>query len=244
MDKSKYFYMKIFGDYAMFTSPSSKASGDRYSYSVPTKEALRGIIDNCYFKPSFKNVVDEVRIINKISTESMGARTLLSNGKNDLNQYTYLRDVEYLVKFHFEWNLDRPDLENDRNKKKHEDIMQRSIKKGGRRDVFLGTRECFGFLEEIDENYYNTAVSYYDNQNISFGIMFNSFIYPVEPSGKLVACYTETLMEDSVIHFKDSSDCEIQSELNTYKFKYPEKIKAVDEEYIEYQSFEDTLWIL
>ena len=29
--------------------------------------------------------------------------------------YTYLCDVEYEVRAHFEWNLNRPDLEVDRN---------------------------------------------------------------------------------------------------------------------------------
>ncbi|MET3617629.1 hypothetical protein ABID14_001263 [Peptoniphilus olsenii] len=38
-----------------------------------------------------------------------------------------LENVEYLVKFHFEWNLDRDDMAQDRNMKKHEAIMERSL---------------------------------------------------------------------------------------------------------------------
>ena len=244
MYKSKIFYIKVSGDYAMWTSAHSKTSGDRTTYQVPTKEALRGIADACYFKPTFINRIDEVKVINQIKTETMGARTLLNKGGTDLNNSSYLRDVCYLVKFHFEWNLDREDLVNDRNIKKHEAIMERSLKRGGRRDVFLGTRECYGFVEKIDKVEYEQAKSFYEGQNLSFGIMFSEFIYPTKPGKKLISCFTDTTMNDGVIKFKDSKDCEIKNTLDTYSFKYPDEIKSVDVEYEEYENFEDGgLWM-
>ncbi len=241
MYRSPDFYMKVYGSYGLFTSPSSKASGDRYSYSIPTQEALRGIVDAVYFKPTLVNKVNEVKVINKITTESMGARTLLGNGANDLNQYTYLRDVEYLIKFHFEWNMDREDLVADRDERKHEAIMKRSLKKGGRRDVFLGTRECLAYIDEIDETYYKEAKSYYDGETISFGIMFNSFKYPTNSGEPLIAQFSEIIMKDGVINYEDNSDYVIENVLNTYSFKYPEEVKPVDEEYKEYERFEEGL---
>lgn len=54
-----------------------------------------------------------------------------------------------MVKFHFEWNLNRPDLMNDRQEIKHQQILLRSLDKGGRRDVFIGTRECIGAVREL-----------------------------------------------------------------------------------------------
>ena len=33
--------------------------------------------------------------------------------------------------------------------KKHEQILLRSMERGGRRDVFLGARECIGYIERI-----------------------------------------------------------------------------------------------
>ena len=239
MDHSKSFYAKIYGDYACFSSPSSKSSGDKASYQVPTKEALRGIVDQIYFKPTFKNSIQEVKVLKEIKTESMGARTLMMGGSNDLNSYTYLTDVCYLVKFHFAWNLDREDLAHDRNIKKHEAIMERSLKKGGRRDVFLGTRECFALVEQIDKEEYENSKSFYDGQNLSFGIMFQEFIYPTQPGGELISCFTETNMQNGVITFKDSKDCEIKNTLDTYSFNYPNEIKSVDQEYEEYENFED-----
>ena len=53
--------------------------------------------------------------MNTIQTESKGMRPIKYSGGNDLASYTYLKDVEYHVKAHFEWNEDRPELQADRN---------------------------------------------------------------------------------------------------------------------------------
>lgn len=239
MFRSKYFYMRIFGQYGLFSSAHSKAGGDKSSYLVPTKSALQGIVDSCYFKPSLVNKVDQVKVINEIKTETIGARTLMMNGSNDLNSYTMIKSPEYLVKFHFEWNLDREDLANDRNVKKHEAIMERSLKKGGRRDVFIGTRECVGYIDYLNKEEYENTKSFYDGQSLSFGIMFSEFIYPTKPGGELISCFTSTTMDNGIISFKDSKDCEIKNTLDTYSFKYPDEIKSVEDEYAEYENFED-----
>ena len=39
----------------------------------------------------------------------------------------------------------------DRLPNKHESIMERSIRRGGRRNIFLGTSECFGLVDEISQ---------------------------------------------------------------------------------------------
>ena len=61
--------------------------------------------------------------------------------------YTYLADVEYQVRAHFEWNLFREDMAADRIDGKHFQIAKRMIEKGGRQDIFLGARECQGYVE-------------------------------------------------------------------------------------------------
>lgn len=58
MNKSKYFFAKVYGDRALFTSPESKSGGEKISYNVPTRENLKGIIDANYFKPTITNVID------------------------------------------------------------------------------------------------------------------------------------------------------------------------------------------
>ena len=100
-----------------------------------------------YWKPTFLWVVDEMRVINPIETRSKGIRPLGYSGGNDLSIYTYLTNVEYQVKAHFEWNYNRPDIACDRSENKHYFMAKRMLERGGRRDIFLGTRECQGSVE-------------------------------------------------------------------------------------------------
>lgn len=239
MERSKDFYMRIKGDYALFVDPSTKGGGEKATYSIITRQALLGIVDACYFKPTIVNHVEAVKVMNPIQTQVIGSRALLDNYGADLNYLSYLVDVEYLVKSHFTWNLARKDLVNDRNMNKHESIMERSIRKGGRRDIFLGTRECVGYLDWISEEEFLTSQSFYHDQKISLGIMFNQFRYPTKENEKLRAYYSEVIMDQGLIKFKDFEDCTIYNEVENYNFKVAKEIKSVDREYSEYLSWED-----
>ncbi|UTH14643.1 type I-C CRISPR-associated protein Cas5c [Macrococcus equipercicus] len=232
--QSKPFYFRVKGDYALWTSVESKGGGERFTYSVPTRQGLHGIADAIYFKPTFTNVIDEVKVINPIMTETKGIRAMVGKGGADLNYVTYLEDVEYLVKFHFIWNKNRTDLTYDRNEKKHEAIMERALLKGGRRDTFLGTRECVAYVELIDEDVYLHSESFYHNQNISFGIMFHSFSYPSTPGEPLESYFSHTVMNDGIIKYKKQEDCEFKNKLSNYSIKPPKEIKSADEELKEY----------
>lgn len=233
MFKSYEMFYRLKGEYALFTNEFSKGGGESVSYQVPTQQALTGITDALYFKPTIRNVVKEVKVINPIQTETKGVRALVKGGA-DLNYVTYLKDVEYLVRYHFEWNEDRPDLEKDRNPGKHQAIAERSLKRGGRRDVFLGTRECMADADWISQEEYEDTESYYHNQTISLGIMFHSFRYPSESGGMLKAYYADTQMTDGIIQFKSQEECEIEREITNYHFQINEQIKSVDDEYMEY----------
>ena len=151
MEKSKHFYMRITGDYALWADPATKGGGERISYQVPTAQAIQGICDAVYFKPTIRNVVDAIKVVNPVRFHSMGYRALYGDLSAGLNYVTVLENVEYLVQYHFEWNLYRQDLSRDRIMKKHETITERSLRKGGRRDVFLGAREFLGYVEQITE---------------------------------------------------------------------------------------------
>lgn len=221
--KSDPFYYRLYGDYALFTDPVTKGGGEKYTYQIPTYQALKGITEQLYWKPTVVYYIDSVKVIKKIQTETKGIRTPLKNGKNDLNYYTYLRDVEYLVKFHFEWNHNRPELKEDWNETKHEQILLRSIAKGGRRDLFLGTRECVGYVERIREEQYRMAPTDYDGKKVSFGIMFHSFLYPDEAvhsnEGKLISNFTNIIMDNGEINFIRPEECQIQHSLRDYSFR-------------------------
>lgn len=137
---------EVSGDYALFSDPITRVGGEKCSYQIPTYEAIKGILHSVYWKPTFIWVIDKVRVMNQIQMEVKGIRPIKYHGKgNDLAYYTYLKDCRYQVQAHFEWNDNSPELEADRNENKHHQIALKMIRKGGRRDIFLGARECQGY---------------------------------------------------------------------------------------------------
>ena len=127
---------EVYGKYALFSDPITRVGGEKFSYQAPTYQALKGIVESIYWKPTIIWVIDAVRIMNKIQTEGKGIRPIKLSGGNDLAYYTYLKDVKYQVLAHFEWNENRKNLEQDRNEHKHHNIAKRMVEKGGRRDIF------------------------------------------------------------------------------------------------------------
>ena len=168
---------RLWGRYALFTDPVTKIGGEKCSYHVPTYESLKGITESIYWKPTFVWVIDKVRVLRRIRTQTKGMKPLkYTSGGNELSIYTYLADVEYQVQAHFEWNEHRPELARDRTDGKHFEIAKRMLSRGGRRDVFLGTRECQGYVEPCQ---FGSGSGYYDDlDELSFGVMFHGFDYP------------------------------------------------------------------
>ena len=81
---------RLTGKYALFTDPITKIGGEKSTYLIPTYEALKGITQSIYWKPTIIWVIDKVRLINKIKTESKNIKPLCYSGGNDLSVYTYL----------------------------------------------------------------------------------------------------------------------------------------------------------
>ena len=43
---------QVWGDYALFSDLLTRAGGEKCSYSIPTYEAIKGIIHSIYWKPT------------------------------------------------------------------------------------------------------------------------------------------------------------------------------------------------
>lgn len=197
---------KVWGKYALFTDPLTKIGGEKSTYQIPTYEALKGILSSVYWKPTIVWFIDKVRVMRQIKTQTRAAKPVkYSEGGSDLSIYTYLADVEYQVRAHFEWNLHRPDLAQDRDEKKHYYVAKRMIERGGRRDVFLGTRECQGY---VDSCAFGDGDGAYDNYGeLAFGLMFHGFDYPDESGGsELWARFWWPRMVDGVVTFVHPND--------------------------------------
>ncbi|MGI6497828.1 MAG: type I-C CRISPR-associated protein Cas5c [Oscillospiraceae bacterium] len=199
---------EVYGRYALFSDPVTRVGGEKFSYQVPSYQSLKGILESIYWKPTFIWVIDAVRIMKKIQTEGKGIRPIKMSGGNDLAYYTYLKDVRYQVLAHFEWNENLPGLQNDRNENKHHNIAKRSIEKGGRRDIFLGTRECQGYAEPCE---FGSGNGFYDDYGeLNLGFMFHGIDYPDEnpakgedgkPAHNLDVRFCTYIMQDGIILF-------------------------------------------
>lgn len=217
---------KVYGRYALFTDPLTKTGGEKYTYQIPTYQALKGICESIYWKPTFQWVIDDVRIMNPIRTQSQGIRPIhYQDSKNDLSIYTYLKDVEYQVRAHFVWNENRKDLIGDRNENKHWLIAKRMVERGGRRDIFLGTRECQAYVEPCE---FGESKGYYDDRNMSFGIMVHGITYPDESKveegkGEMSIRLWKPVMQDGIIHFITPDECPIVKDVGKQEIKVFEK---------------------
>lgn len=201
---------RVWGDYALFSDPVTRVGGEKTSYHIPTYEALKGIMNSVYWKPTIEWIVDKVRVIKIIQTQTKGMKPIKFDGGNDLSLYTYLRDVEYQVSAHFEWNLNRPDLEHDRNENKHHNVAKRMITRGGRRDIYLGTRECQGYVEPC---LFGEGVGFYDNiPEIALGYMFHGFTYPDQTANEedkkgMSVRFWHPIVKNGILEFPRPEDC-------------------------------------
>lgn len=222
MEKKNSIEFSLTGRRALFTDPISRMGGEKFTYQVPTYQALKGVLESIYWKPTLIWVIDKVRIMNQIKSESQAVRPIDYGGGNTLSIYTYLVDVEYQVQAHFEWNENRPDLAEDRNENKHYFITKRALEKGGRRDIFLGTRECQGYVEPCS---FGTGQGEYDDyEEFPIGMMFHGFTYPdeavrQEEKNKLTARFFHSVMKKGIIVFPTPEECSVRRILSDYKPK-------------------------
>ncbi len=203
---------EVYGKYALFADPVTRVGGEKSSYHIPTYEALKGIVESIYWKPTLMWIVDAVRVMRPIQTETKGVRPLVYNGGNELAYYTYLKDVCYQVRAHFEFNPNHPELEADRNEHKHHNIAKRMVNRGGRRDIFLGTRDCQAFVEPCT---FGEGQSYYDSMpgELSYGFMYHGITYadeavlPEEKNKMTVNFWRPVMKTGGIIEFIRPEEC-------------------------------------
>ena len=214
---------EVFGDYGLFTDPIFRVGGEKCTYQVPTYEALKGILSSVYWKPTIIWYIDAVRVMHQIQTEVKGIRPIRYNdGGNELAYYTYLKNCRYQVRAHFEWNENRPELSGDRNENKHHEMAKRMICKGGRRDIFLGTRECQGYVEPCT---FGAGEGFYDTlPELSFGLMYHGITYAdesysPETRDAMTARFWYPAMKQGIITFPRAEECTIHKHLRKMPMK-------------------------
>lgn len=225
MSKEKYrntVEFQVTGDYALFSDILTRPGGEKTSYPIPSYEALKGIMNSVYWKPTLVWIIDSVRVMNQMRMVRKGMRPIKYGGGNDLAYYTYLSDVCYQVRAHFEWNMNRPELKKDRNENKHHNIAKRMIERGGRRDIFLGARECQGYVEPCQ---FGEGRGYYDESGeIPYNIMYHGITYAdeailPEDMGKMTVRLWSPVMENGIINFIRPEECEMKRHIKKMPIK-------------------------
>ena len=61
MQKDNIVQFKVYGKYALFTDPLTKIGGEKFSYQIPTYQAMKGILESVYWKPTFVWKIDKIR---------------------------------------------------------------------------------------------------------------------------------------------------------------------------------------
>lgn len=96
------------------------------------------------------------------------------------------------------------------------------IERGGRRDIFLGTRECQGYVEPCvfgeDDGFYDSIAE------LGFGLMYHGITYAdeaysPETEGKMTARFWRPVMEKGVISFPRPEDCPYHKSLREMEIK-------------------------
>lgn len=137
--------------------------------------------------------------------------------------------MEYQVEAHFEWNEHRPELAADRVDGKHFSIAKRMLEKGGRQDVFLGTRDCQGYVEPC---VFGEGEGAYDQiDELGFGLMFHSFGYPDETgNNELTSRFWHAKMKYGVIEYPHVEACPVTrfvKEMHAKQFDLDQNLQPV-----------------
>jgi CRISPR-associated protein Cas5d len=114
--------------------------------------------------------------------------------------------------------MTRKDLEIDRNDDKHYQIALRMIERGGRRDIFLGTRECQGYIEPCK---FGKDEGFYDKEDeLSYGLQFHSFEYPSESGIEVLSArFWQAKIKGGIIDFPRPEDCPYKREIGPMDYE-------------------------
>ncbi|WP_297567694.1 type I-C CRISPR-associated protein Cas5c [uncultured Faecalibaculum sp.] len=210
---SRGFQVRIQAPMALFSRPELKS--ERYSYDIPTPSALRGVLESVYWHPGITYVIDEIKVINPIKRISVRRNELKSkmspktirevaghpekrlfvNRKDDIAQRnsSILTDVDYIVCFHFEVDLNK--VSPGDSEEKFAAILGRRLDKGQcYKQPYLGCREFAAAVERCEKD----LQSYYESEEErDFGLMLYDLDY--SDSSNPVPVFYHPIMHHGVI---------------------------------------------
>ena len=217
----KEFCLEVWGHMACFTRPELKV--ERVSYDVITPSAARAIFESIFWKPAIRWQVTKIEVINEIKWTSVrrnevGAvasnNPLYIEDKRQQKNSLLLQDVRYRIwaKLEFipKWKrkesknplIDAEEdemLRRDENPGKYNAIFERRARKGQCfNQPYLGTREFSASFRLVDYKNEDLSISFYNNEEIDFGIMLYDMNFEANPKTP-DAMFYRAIMENGVI---------------------------------------------
>lgn len=213
---AKGFSVRFFGERALFSRPELKV--ERYSYDVPTPSALIGMIESIFWHYGVKYKIDRIKVIKPIRRESVkrnevkhkisnskvlsvcnGKKALLYLNRNKdivMRNSSILRNVEYIVDFHFD--VDPEKMNDTDSEAKFASMINRRIEKGQcYKQPYFGCREFPAYFEKATGN----ELSYYEDvDRVDFGIMLYGMDYGKEQWSPM---FYNCVMKNGVINLTD-----------------------------------------
>ena len=165
------FTVEIKGNYALFCRPELKV--ERVSYDIITPSAARGIMEAIFWKPAIRYIIDQIAVCSPIQFDAIRRNEVnskipykqpqtaakdLANGSlylaagSDRTQRAarVLRNVQYVVNFHFEMTEKAGYSDNEG---KFADMIRRYLLQGKNfHNPYLGVREFPAQVRLIEEN--------------------------------------------------------------------------------------------
>lgn len=199
--------LKVWGDYACFTRPEMKV--ERVSYDVITPSAARGILEAIYWKPAIIWVIDRIHVLKPVRFENIrrnevaskiplrNIKTAMKDRESPLELFIeddrqqraamVLRDVEYVIEAHFDFNSDE-----DNNTAKHKEMFERRARKGQCfHRPYLGCREFPAHFELIEGDMPHS--NHTGRQDMGF------MLHDIDFANDMESRFFRAVMEDGVI---------------------------------------------
>jgi CRISPR-associated protein Cas5d len=171
--------LRLRGRYACWTSVAHRS--ERYSSTLPSHEALRGVLRRILGKFAVTYHVERVLLLsepkreaitsNELKFNNVGFKPVLSvNGQHTQRTTVFIRDPDYLVEFRIALtaNANRPE---DTLEKYNAMFLRRASRGQQERRPVLGTTECPARIDLITDEDLSSLpkpVNWSENLGISF----------------------------------------------------------------------------
>lgn len=187
--------IRIRGDMALFTRPEAK--GERFSYDVITPSAARGIIEAVFWHPGLRYVIDKITVLKPVRFDAIrrnevgakaspatvnaarkngGALFLSAPDERQQRASVILRDVDYLVDFHFLMVPGKMGKED--TPEKFYNMLLRRLRNGQHHaQPCLGTREFPAWVSIVEEGEERPPSSYQTTEYHDLGYMLYDIDY-------------------------------------------------------------------